>query len=203
MKRRTFLSAGGAGLIGITGLTALSAGALSLAGCSVTGPKDSSTDNASKRREIDAGVDETLNRLYSTARGSHDMASKASGMLVFPKLYSAGFIVGGEFGDGALRSGGTTHGYYRSISGSIGWQAGAQSKAFVIMFMTPDSYRQFVNSSGWTAGADASVAVATIGANGAVDTNTARQPVVGFVMTNAGLFGGAKLDGTKITKLDI
>ncbi len=200
MKRRTILSAGGAGLIGLSGVTL---GALSLGACSVTGPKDKSTDNASKRREIDAGVDETLNRLYSTANGSRDMANKASGILVFPKLYSAGFIVGGEFGDGALRSHGNTQGYYRSISGSIGWQAGAQSKSFVIMFMTPDSYQKFVNSSGWTAGADASVAVATVGANGAVDTNTARQPIVGFVMTNAGLFGGAKLDGTKISKLDI
>lgn len=200
MKRRTFLSAGGAGLIGLSGVTL---GALSLGACSVTGPKDKSTDNASKRREIDAGVDETLNRLYSTANGSRDMANKASGILVFPKLYSAGFIVGGEFGDGALRSHGSTQGYYRSISGSIGWQAGAQSKAFVIMFMTPDSYQKFVNSSGWTAGADASVAIATVGANGLVDTNTARQPIVGFVMTNAGLFGGAKLDGTKISKLNI
>ncbi|WP_423195999.1 MULTISPECIES: BPSL1445 family SYLF domain-containing lipoprotein [unclassified Cupriavidus] len=199
MKRRTFLSAGSAGLVGLSGL---SLGALSLAGCSVTGP-DSGTDKAAKRREIDAGATDTLNRLYSSVRGSQELGNRARGILVFPKLLSAGFVVGGEYGDGVLRSGGANRGYYRAISGSIGWQIGAQSKAFILMFMTQDAYQKFVNSSGWTVGADATVALATIGANGQLDTNTAQQPIVGFAMTNAGLMAGLSLEGTKISKLDI
>ncbi|QET00598.1 MULTISPECIES: BPSL1445 family SYLF domain-containing lipoprotein [Cupriavidus] len=199
MKRRTFLSAGGAGLVGISGL---SLGALSLAGCTTTGP-DATSDKAAKRREIDAGATDTLNRLYSSVRGSQELANRARGILVFPKLLSAGFVVGGEYGDGVLRSGGANRGYYRAISGSIGWQIGAQSKAFVLMFMTQDAYQKFVNSSGWTAGADATVALATIGANGQLDTNTAQQPIVGFALTNAGLMAGLSLEGTKISKLDI
>ncbi|CAG2141540.1 BPSL1445 family SYLF domain-containing lipoprotein [Cupriavidus plantarum] len=199
MKRRTFLSAGGAGLVGISGL---SLGALSLAGCTTTGP-DATSDKAAKRREIDAGATDTLNRLYSSVRGSQELGNRARGILVFPKLLSAGFVVGGEYGDGVLRSGGANRGYYRAISGSIGWQIGAQSKAFVLMFMTQDAYNKFVNSSGWTAGADATVALATIGANGQLDTNTAQQPIVGFALTNAGLMAGLSLEGTKISKLDI
>lgn len=199
MKRRTFLSAGSAGLVGISGL---SLGALSLAGCTTTGP-DATSDKAAKRREIDAGATDTLNRLYSSVRGSQELANRARGILVFPKLLSAGFVVGGEYGDGVLRSGGANRGYYRAISGSIGWQIGAQSKAFVLMFMTQDAYQKFVNSSGWTAGADATVALATIGANGQLDTNTAQQPIVGFALTNAGLMAGLSLEGTKISKLDI
>ena len=199
MKRRTFLSAGSAGLVGLSGL---SLGALSLAGCSVTGP-DSGTDKAAKRREIDAGATDTLNRLYSSVRGSQELGNRARGILVFPKLLSAGFVVGGEYGDGVLRSGGANRGYYRAISGSIGWQIGAQSKAFILMFMTQDAYQKFVNSSGWTVGANATVALATIGANGQLDTNTAQQPIVGFAMTNAGLMAGLSLEGTKISKLDI
>lgn len=199
MKRRTFLSAGGAGLVGISGL---SLGALSLAGCTTTGP-DATSDKAAKRREIDAGATDTLNRLYSSVRGSQELGNRARGILVFPKLLSAGFVVGGEYGDGVLRSGGANRGYYRAISGSIGWQIGAQSKAFVLMFMTQDAYNKFVNSSGWTAGADATVALATIGANGQLDTNTAQQPIVGFALTNAGLMAGLSLEGTKLSKLDI
>jgi lipid-binding SYLF domain-containing protein len=195
MKRRTFLSAGSAGLVGLTGLGAL-------AGCSVTGPKDTS-DSASKRREIDIGATDTLNRLYSTTKSAQDLGAKARGILIFPKLLSAGFIVGGEYGDGVLRSGGADHGYYRAISGSFGWQIGAQSKAFILMFMTQDAYDKFVRSSGWQIGVDATVALATVGANGQIDTNTAQQPIIGFAMTNAGLMAGLSLEGTKISKLTL
>lgn len=199
MKRRTFLSAGGAGLVTVSGL---SLGALSLAGCTTTGPGDSG-DKTAKRREIDAGATDTLNRLYSTVKGSQDLGNKARGILIFPKLLSAGFVVGGEYGDGVLRSGGANRGYYRAISGSVGWQIGAQSKAFVLMFLTQESYDKFVRSNGWQVGADATVALATIGANGQLDTNTAQHPIVGFAMTNAGLMAGLSLEGTKISKLDI
>ncbi|MNU08858.1 hypothetical protein D3C72_2551090 [compost metagenome] len=60
-----------------------------------------------------------------------------------------------------------------------------------------------MRSSGWTAGVDATVALATVGASGVLDTNTAQQPIVGFVMTNAGLMAGLSLEGSKITKLDL
>lgn len=194
MKRRTFLSTG-------AGLAGLSLSGLMLGACTTTagGPGD----KAAKRREIDSGVDTTLNRLYANVKGSQDMASRARGVLVFPSAISAGLIVGGQFGDGALRSGGATRGYYRLISGSLGWQAGAQSRAVILMFMTPDAYNKFVASSGWTAGVDATVAAATVGANGVLDTNTAQQPVVGFVLTNAGLMAGVSIEGGKITKIDL
>ena len=71
------------------------------------------------------------------------------------------------------------------------------------MFLTPEAYDKFVRSNGWTAGVDATVALATIGANGVLDTNTAQSPIVGFVMTNAGLMAGLSLEGSKITKLDL
>ncbi|KAG1417093.1 hypothetical protein G6F57_023765 [Rhizopus arrhizus] len=72
----------------------------------------------------------------------------------------------------------------------------------VLLFMPDDAWTTFRNSSGWTVGADATVAVVNIGANGRIDTNTAQQPVVGFVMNNGGLMAGVSLAGTKISKLD-
>lgn len=191
MNRRNFVTLPAAMLL-----------ATALAACSTTGPK-SSGSASSKRQEINAGVDSTLSRLYSTVKGSREMANNAKGILVFPNVLQAGFVVGGQYGEGALRVGNATDGYYSMTSGSIGWQAGAQSRAVVIMFMTQEELNKFRNSKGWSAGADASVAVAKIGANGAVDTNTAKQSVVAFFLTNAGLMADLSIQGTKVTKLDL
>ncbi|MDK3023961.1 YSC84-related protein [Cupriavidus taiwanensis] len=192
MKRRTFLSAS----------AGLALGTLATGACTTTKP-DAPADKAARRRELDSGSDATLSRLYGSVNGARELGSRARGILVFPKTLSAGFIVGGEYGDGTLRSGGGTRGYYRLISGSVGWQIGAQSKSVILMFMTQDAYDKFVRSSGWTAGVDATVALATVGANGVLDTNTAQQPIVGFVMTNAGLMAGLSFEGSKITRLDL
>ncbi|MBB1636231.1 YSC84-related protein [Cupriavidus sp. UME77] len=192
MERRSFLTVGAGLVVASSGL---------LGACTTT--PNAPTDKSAKRREIDGGVDGALNKLYETAKGSRELANRARGILVFPNVLSAGFFVGGEYGDGALRAGGANRGYYRLITGSFGFQFGAQSKAVILMFITQDAFDKFVASSGWTAGVDATVALAKIGANGTLDTNTAQQPVVGFVVTNAGLMAGVSLEGSKISKLDI
>ena len=73
----------------------------------------------------------------------------------------------------------------------------------IYLFTTQESLAKFRSSKGWTAGADATVAVATIGANGSVDTNTIRQPVVGFVLTNVGLEAGVSVQGAKISEISL
>jgi lipid-binding SYLF domain-containing protein len=124
-------------------------------------------------------------------------------VLVFPSVISAGFWVGGQYGEGALRVGGRTAGYYSTVAGSFGLQIGAQSKALIFLFMTQEALDKFLGSQGWAAGADATVAVLNVGANGAVDTSTATSPVEAFVLTNAGLMAGVSLEGTKISRLMI
>jgi lipid-binding SYLF domain-containing protein len=171
-----------------------------ITGCTTTGPHDSGSYVA-KNNNIDTGVDATLSRLYDAAPQSREMVSRAAGALVFPSVLNVGLIVGGEHGDGALRINGTTVDYYSTSGGSIGLQAGAQTKAEVILFMTQESLDKFRASHGWTAGADATIAVAHIGANGAIDTETAHRPIVGFVLTNTGLMAGVSLEGAKYSKL--
>ena len=136
-------------------------------------------------------------------KNAQELGNRAQGILIFPRVLSGGLVVGGEYGDGALRSKGATQGYYRTIAGSIGLTAGGQSRSVIIMFMTPDAYNKFVQSKGWTVGADARVALAKVGANGMVDTVTAQQPVIAFVQTNAGLMVDVSLNGAKISKLDL
>ena len=170
-------------------------------GCTTTGP--SSGDPDTRRRSIDAEVDNALARLYGQVEGSEQLVGRAKGVLVFPSVMEAGFIVGASRGQGALRIGGKTKSYHATTSGSFGLQAGAQSTAVFLLFMTDDALRQFQNSSGWTVGADASVTLISVGASAQVTTATAQQPVIGYVLSNRGLMAGISLDGARITRLDL
>ena len=82
----------------------------------------------------------------------------------------AGFGIGGEYGEGALRVRGQTVGFYNSISASFGFQLGVQERSVIILFMTDEALNQFRNTAGWKVGVDGSVAVVTVGAGGSIDT---------------------------------
>lgn len=180
----------------------LAASSLAFVGCTTTAPGTGGT-SASSRTAIDADTDAALSKLYNTVPGSRELVGRSAGVLVFPSVISASLGLGAEYGRGALRTGGRTQGYYSTTAGSIGWQAGAQSRAVIYVFTTRDALDKFRASNGWTVGADATVALATVGANGQVDSNTIRQPVVGYVLTNAGLEAGVALQGAKITQLTL
>lgn len=168
--------------------------------CTTTSP-DGRTGVASSTTAIDTRTDATLARLYSDVPGAREIGATAKGILVFPAVVGGSFVVGAEYGRGVLRSDDAARRYYSAAIGSVGWQAGAQSKAIIYMFTTTEALEKFRNSKGWTAGVDATVAVANIGANGTVDTASMHQPVVSFVMANAGLEVGASVQGMKITEL--
>src|SRR5690606_9751414 len=135
---------------GLLAITVAIAG-VGLTACTTTLPGGTQT-KAERQGEVDSRVDATLERLYATVPSARSAVSKAKGVLVFPKVLSAGFIVGAEHGDGVLRVNGKNQGYYSTSSGSIGFQAGAQSKAIVLLFMTQQALDEFRASSGWTAG---------------------------------------------------
>lgn len=195
MKRRDFVQ---------TLALSTVAASLALAGCTTTtGSGESAATNASKRQEIDAAVDGTLSKLFGMVGGSKELVAKAQGVLVFPSVKKAAFIVGANYGEGALRVGGVTTGYYSTAAASFGLQAGVQSTAVIFLFMTRDALDEFRNSKGWAVGGDVAVSIAKVGANGSLDTTTAGSQVVAIVMTNAGLMADLSLAGTKVTKLDI
>jgi lipid-binding SYLF domain-containing protein len=178
---------------------ALCASLVAVTGCASEPP----ADPGAKRRSIDASVELALSRLSQKSTGTRELIQRARGVLVFPDVLSAGLVVGGSHGDGALLIGGRTSGYYTTTSASLGLTAGAQTRAVYILFLTDDALRNFRASSGWTAGVDASVALLKIGANGAVDTETVRSPVVGFILSNEGVIADLSLEGSKITRLSL
>lgn len=155
--------------------------------------------HAADARTIDKRVQETLQRLYKHAPALRPVVNNAAGVLVFPRVYKAG--IGGDYGEGALLEGGRTSGYYNIVSGSVGFQLGAQRRAQIIVFTDRDALRRFKDTDGWKAGVDASVVLVDLGAAGNLDTNTAREPVLGLVLGEKGLMYNATLEGSKITRI--
>ena len=152
--------------------------------------------------EIDIEVVAALNRFDQEVPTGRELLANAKGVLVFPKVIKAGFGIGGEYGEGALRISGRSAGYYNLISASIGLQLGAQSRAELILFMTDEALERFQHSDGWEAGVDGSVTLIDTGVAGEIDTNTISDPVIGFIFGEQGLMANLSLEGAKISKLD-
>jgi len=157
---------------------------------------------AKTAREIDVSVDVAIERFYKQVKGAKEFVKSSKGMLVMPNVIKGALIVGGEYGEGALRINGETVGYYNTISGSIGFQIGGQTKDIILLFMTDEVLKQFRASSGWEAGVDGNVALITIGAGERADTTTSKDPIVGFVFDAKGLMADISLKGAKFTKLN-
>lgn len=156
---------------------------------------------AASKAEIDANVEEALANFYKETSAGKKLSKKAVGILVFPKVYKAGFGIGGEYGEGALLIRGKTADYYRITTASIGFQLGAQVKTQIILFMKKNVLNGFRNSNGWEAGVDGSVAIATFGVGGEIDTKTAKEPIIGFIFSNKGLMYNLTIEGSKMTKI--
>jgi lipid-binding SYLF domain-containing protein len=157
---------------------------------------------AASAAEIDAEVAAALVRFYEEVPAAKDLAKKAKGILIFPKVVKAGFGIGGEYGEGALRIGGKSVGYYNTAAASIGLQIGVQARAEVLMFMTQEALDRFRASDGWEVGVDGSVTVVKTGAAGEIDTTSFSDPVIGFIFGEQGLMANLSLEGAKITKMD-
>jgi lipid-binding SYLF domain-containing protein len=162
----------------------------------------SSNLHAKTAKEIDASVDVAIERFYKQVEGAEKLVKASKGILVMPNVKKAAFIVGGEYGQGALRVGGKSVDYYNTISGSIGLQIGGQAKDIILLFMTDEALKQFRASKGWEAGVDGNVALITIGAGGRADTRTLKDPIVGFVFDAKGLIADISLKGAKFSKVD-
>lgn len=156
---------------------------------------------AASREQIDAEVQEAIQKLYKHSSAAKELTARSAGMLVFPNVYKGGIGIGGEYGEGALLVGGKTVAYYNTVSASIGFQLGAQRKSEVILFMNEKELHKFRDSDGWTAGVDGSVALATLGAGGEIDTETAKKPIIGFIFSNQGLMYNLTFEGSKITQI--
>jgi lipid-binding SYLF domain-containing protein len=157
---------------------------------------------AKTAKEVDGSVDVAIERFYKQVKGAEEYVKASKGMLVMPNVVKGAFILGGEYGEGALRIGGKSVDYYNTVSGSIGFQIGGQKKDIILLFMTDEALKKFRTSKGWEAGVDGNVALITVGGGERADTTTSKDPVVGFVFDAKGLIADISLKGAKFSKVD-
>lgn len=156
---------------------------------------------AATANEINRDVDMALKQLYKTTPAAKKMAGVAKGILVFPDIIKGGFIIGGQYGEGALRVAGKTKGYYRTVAASYGLQAGAQKFGYALFFLSDDDLKYLKNSGGWEVGVGPSVVVVDEGVARSFTTTTARSGVYAFIFDQKGLMAGLGIQGSKITEI--
>ena len=114
--------------------------------------------------------------LKARLTGARELAIKAAGILVFPSVVKGGIGIGGEYGEGLLIIRGRPGGYFNLVSASFGLQLGVQTRSVIIMFMTDEALASFQRTYGWRVGVGGSIAIATIGTGGSIDTERAHKP---------------------------
>lgn len=156
---------------------------------------------AKTKGEINASVTAAMARFKKDVQGATEYLKVAKGVLVIPNVTKAGFILGGQYGQGALKVRGRTVGYYSLAAGSVGWQIGAEKYDLIIIFTTHRALKKFRSSKGWEAGADADVTMVTAGVNLPVSTLVSQHPVLAFVTDQKGLMAGVAVKGAKFTRI--
>ena len=151
--------------------------------------------------EIDGKVTASLNELYSQNDAARALAAKAKAILVFPDIRKGAFIVGAQYGYGALRKGSQTAAYYRTSAASYGFQGGVKKFAYALFFMTDSSVVYLDKSGGWAIGTGPSVVVVDQGMARSLTTTNLRSDVYAFIYGQSGLMGGIGIEGSKITRI--
>ena len=150
---------------------------------------------------INKDVAAALTNLYQQVPAAKRLAERAKAILVFPSVVKGGLIVGGQYGEGALRKGGETVGYYSTAGVSYGLQAGAQSFGYALFFMNDAALKYLDQSNGWELGVGPSVVVVDQGMAETLTTTTAQKDIYAFIFGQKGLMAGLGLQGSKITRI--
>jgi lipid-binding SYLF domain-containing protein len=174
--------------------------ALLLVAAATIGPPEEAY--AASAAEIDAKADNALKTLLDTNEGARALAGQAKGVLIFPSIIKGGFVIGGAYGEGALRVGGKTAGYYRSVAASYGLQIGAQSFSYVLFLMTDGALDYLNKSEGWELGVGPSLVVADEGFGKKASTTTLQAEIYAFIFAQEGLMAGLGIEGSKITRIE-
>jgi len=157
---------------------------------------------AASAAEIDRDAQKALGDLYAKSPSAKTMGEKAIGILVFPGIVKGGFIVGGQYGEGALIKDGKTVAYYNTVSASYGLQIGLQKYGYALFFMTDSALKWLDKSDGWEIGVGPSIVVVDVGAAGSLTSTTVQSDIYAFFFDQKGLMAGLGLQGTKITRLE-
>jgi len=156
---------------------------------------------AADRQKLDRSAATALETLTASNTAAKLLAEQAKAVLVFPNIVKAGFLFGGQMGDGVLMQNGYPVGYYNSVAASYGLQAGVQVFGYALFFMNDAALAYLSQSDGWELGVGPSVVVVDQGMGKSLTSTTLTQDVYAFIFNQKGLMAGLGIQGSKITKL--
>jgi len=156
---------------------------------------------AASRQDLQRDAAKALKKLYAESDAARALGKKARGVLVFPSMVKAGFLFGGQVGEGVLTKNGKVAGFYNSVAASYGFQAGVQVFGYALFFMNDDALAYLDKSSGWEVGVGPSLVVVDEGFGKSLTSTTISQDVYAFIFDQKGLMGGVGVQGSKITKI--
>lgn len=156
---------------------------------------------AASRAEIDSEVQTALVRLRGMDNAA-PLLNQARATLIFPRIVSGGFIVGGQYGEGALLRGGSTQGYYNIAGLSFGLLIGAQAAGLAMFFMRDDALAALQRADGWEIGTGPTVVALDRGLQANVSVTTLTEPVYAITFGQQGLMAAVALNGTKISRIN-
>jgi len=156
---------------------------------------------AASRRELERDANRALKKLYASNSAARLLGEKAKAVLVFPSMVKAGFMFGGQMGDGVLLKNGRAAGYYNSIAASYGFQAGIQEFGYALFFVNESALSYLNKSDGWEIGVGPSIVVVDEGIGKSLTSTTITQDVYAFIFSQRGLMAGMGIQGSKITKI--
>jgi len=156
---------------------------------------------AATAAEIDRKVTAALNALYAKNPAAKLLGKEAKGILVFPEIVKGAFVVGGQYGQGALRKGRRTVAYYNTLAASYGLQAGGHKFGYALFFMSDSALKYLETTEGLEIGVGPAVTVVDEGVAKSVTTTTARSDVYAFIFDQKGLMAGLGIQGSKITRI--
>ena len=160
-----------------------------------------STAWAATAEDLDRDAAQALQALYKVNPTADAISKKAKAILVFPKIVKAGLVFGGSYGEGVLMKGARVTGYYNSASASWGWQAGAESYAYVVFLMSDKAVSYLAKSKGWEFGVGPTVVVVNEGMAKNLSTTTLKNDAYAFITDQQGLMASLSIEGTKISHI--
>jgi lipid-binding SYLF domain-containing protein len=156
---------------------------------------------AASAEDLDKDAAQTLQALYKSNPTAEAISKKAKAILVFPKIVKAGLVFGGSYGEGVLMKDSKVSDYYNSVSASWGWQAGAESYAYVV-FLTSEKAVKYLNKSkGWEFGVGPTVVAVNEGVAKNLSTSTLKDDAYAFITDQQGLMASLSIEGTKISRI--
>ena len=156
---------------------------------------------AATAEDLDKDSAQALQALYKVNPTAEVIAKKAKAILVFPKVVKAGLVFGGSYGEGVLMRGTKVTEYFNTVSASWGWQAGAESYAYVVFLMSDKAVNYLAKSKGWEFGVGPTVVAVNEGIAKNLSTSTLKDDAYAFITDQQGLMASLSLEGTKISRI--